>query len=293
MATSTEIREQREDEIDLAELFSILWRKKYWIVGFIFVVCLATTVYALKLNNIYESKALLKPSQTDNNSFPGNGSGLSGLANMVGIGSLSGGNVSAFSSMNAILFSDSFLIDVVNHGGFAAKVIHDYEKESKKESFKRDVNYLIAKSLKEDIRFTQDKETNIIQLSYRHKNRLFARQFVDELLIALSNRFKAVELANIQSQIDSYKAEIDKTTDIVLKNKLADIVAGYIQSRVIAQAQQYYGFNLIVKPVVPEERNNVEPKRLIMLAAAFLISLSVSVLSVLFYDYLNRVKSVS
>lgn len=48
------------DEIDLRELFFILWNKKLWIFLFILMAIVLSTVYAIKQPNIYESKAIFK-----------------------------------------------------------------------------------------------------------------------------------------------------------------------------------------------------------------------------------------
>ena len=48
------------DEIDLRELFFILWNKKLWIFLFILMAIVLSTIYVIKQPNIYESKAIFK-----------------------------------------------------------------------------------------------------------------------------------------------------------------------------------------------------------------------------------------
>ena len=58
-----------DDEIDLRELFSVLWDGKVWISAITAAAAAISVFVALSLPNIYESKAL---SQIDRNPCPSN-----------------------------------------------------------------------------------------------------------------------------------------------------------------------------------------------------------------------------
>ncbi len=51
------------DEIDFRELWRVIWKGKWIIVGVTFVFAVASVAYALNLPNIYKSDALLAPSE--------------------------------------------------------------------------------------------------------------------------------------------------------------------------------------------------------------------------------------
>ena len=48
-----------DDEIDLRELFLVLWKGKLWIVAITFIAAVISVVVALSLPNIYRSEALV------------------------------------------------------------------------------------------------------------------------------------------------------------------------------------------------------------------------------------------
>jgi len=50
----------QDDEIDLKELFFILWNKKAWILSFTFIAAILGAIYAAAQPNIYEAKAVFK-----------------------------------------------------------------------------------------------------------------------------------------------------------------------------------------------------------------------------------------
>ena len=77
-----------DDEIDLRELFDVLWAGKGIIIAITAFAAALSLAYALSLPNIYQSKALLAPK---------GGSGGGGLAAMAsqfgGLASLAGINL--------------------------------------------------------------------------------------------------------------------------------------------------------------------------------------------------------
>jgi LPS O-antigen subunit length determinant protein (WzzB/FepE family) len=74
-----------DDEIDLRELFQVLWRGK-WLIGLIVSSgAIVSIVFSLMLTNVYQAEAVLAPQQSD-----GSG-GLAGLAGQYGgLASLAG-----------------------------------------------------------------------------------------------------------------------------------------------------------------------------------------------------------
>ena len=77
-----------DDEIDLGELWNVIWAGKWIIVGVTFIFALASVFLALNLPNIYRSEVLLSPAE-DNS-----GGGLAGLAGQFGgLASLAGVNL--------------------------------------------------------------------------------------------------------------------------------------------------------------------------------------------------------
>ena len=82
-----------DDEIDLRELFRVLWAGKWLIVGITFAVTLIAIIVSLMLPNIYRAEALLAPNDQDR---AGGLSALAaqygGLASLAGIDLSSGSN---------------------------------------------------------------------------------------------------------------------------------------------------------------------------------------------------------
>ena len=57
--------QQYDDEIDLKELFGVLWAGKVLIVAITAVFAIGSVLYALSIPNQYKATALLAPAQAD------------------------------------------------------------------------------------------------------------------------------------------------------------------------------------------------------------------------------------
>ena len=95
------------DEIDLRELFSILWKGKLIVLGTTSLASIAVLIYSLLLPNIYESKALLVPVDSSSN-ISGAFQNYSSLAGLAGINLSSGSNDSNSAKAVEKLVSLSF-----------------------------------------------------------------------------------------------------------------------------------------------------------------------------------------
>ncbi len=279
------------DEIDLREIFLVIWKRKYWIAGFVFIVCAITVFVVLKMDNIYESKAVLRPVQNNTNQMSSALSSLGGLANLAGINIGSGGNVSPYNSMNAIANDADFIYSFVTENKFESKIVDDYAEFSLTEKYKENPKFFIVKAFKDSFGFSEDSKTGLMTMYFQNKDREFAKKVVDMLLKETSLKYQTIEMKNIDERINKYKNEINKTSDIALKNKLAEVVAGLIQSKVLSQAQEFYGFDILVKPSVPDELDKIKPRRSLIVILSFFISGFMAIFLTLAYESFKNEKT--
>ena len=81
------------DEINILELFKVLWQGKWLIIAITSFFAIAGVLYSINLPDIYKSESLLSPVGSDGRS--------SSSSNINGLASLAGINLSTNSSGNA------------------------------------------------------------------------------------------------------------------------------------------------------------------------------------------------
>ena len=112
---------QYDDEIDLRELFMVLWAGKIKIIAITALFAIASVVYALSVPNQYKATALLAPAQSSGGGLSGALGQLGGLASLAGV-SIGGGESSEAQIAQEIMKSWSFIEGFIADNDLAAEV---------------------------------------------------------------------------------------------------------------------------------------------------------------------------
>ena len=106
-AHSNNLPHEFDDEIDLRELFYVLWEGKWIITSLTAFISIIAVIYSLLLPNIYESKAILVPVDSSNN-ISGALGGYASLAGLAGVNLSSvgdeGNSQKAIKKVNSLSF---------------------------------------------------------------------------------------------------------------------------------------------------------------------------------------------
>jgi uncharacterized protein involved in exopolysaccharide biosynthesis len=97
-----------DDEIDLRELFGVLWSGKIKIIVITAIFAVGSVFYALSIPNQYKATALLAPAQSDGGGLSSALGQLGGLASLAGV-SIGGGESSESQIAQEIMKSWSFV----------------------------------------------------------------------------------------------------------------------------------------------------------------------------------------
>lgn len=208
--------QENDDEISLIDLFAVLLKYKWMIIGVTAAFMLFAVVFSVislklpaeksPLPNQFTPKAemLIKESQ-------GSGGGLSAMLNSSGLGSLAGlagisaGGGSSTSSLASYLVqSDSFLDSVTDKFG----IIERFEiKKSPRASSRT--------ALKKVLKADYDKDTGVFTVSFKDIDPVFACEVVNYTVSYLENRFyelgldsNLLEKKNLEDNIQASYEEI-------------------------------------------------------------------------------------
>lgn len=305
-----------EDEIDLRELWNTIWSNKIKIVLFSVTVTVGAVFYALSQPNIYESKAVLMPQEQGKASV---GGGLAALAGMAGVDIGGGGAPKAEDSYTALLSNYSFMKYFViknnlhnrlrsssstDNFKFAlgSRFFYDAKNfsftskgevvsfNSLSEATKESILFGLSKSVGGSIQVQSDKKTSLLIVSVKHPDALLAKDLVEMFLRDASAYLRDNEMSDNENKIKYYDEALQKTSDVSLKSKLAELESALIQKKVLAQANPYYNVKLLTKPEVPYMLDKAGPKRGLVVAVAFVTSLILGIFGVFFLEFIRGSK---
>jgi len=178
----------QEAEIDIRELFLVLWDGKWWIIAITALFAIASVFYALSLPNEYKATAIVAPASSQ-----GGGGSLNNLAGQLGgLVSLAGVNLGSAETTDAIVamelmqtwqFIDAFIkrheLELPLYGvkGWDAarkefvidEEVYDADKKVwTLESLQKPTSWQLFESFKKRMSVSQDKETGLIYVSFVH-----------------------------------------------------------------------------------------------------------------------------
>jgi uncharacterized protein involved in exopolysaccharide biosynthesis len=305
-----QVTQFHDDEIDLRELFSVLWAAKKLIVAVTAVFALVSVIFAISQPNKYEASALLTPAQDSSAGLSGvldNLGGLGGLASLAGV-ELGGGGGGGGEAQIAqeILLSWGFVEKFVEENNLAVEVFaaDGWDKEKNQLQIDNDLydidekrwtrnpppgktvnptSWEIYKEFLEVVSISTDKKTGLISLSVEYYSPYIARQWVDQLVVAINQYMKQRKLQMVNTNIEYLEAQIEKTSIARMKEVFYTVIEEQIKNKMLAEASPEYVFVTVSPAMVPEEKS--QPKRALICILGLLLGGMLSVVFVLVRYY--------
>lgn len=270
------------DEIDLRELWNVIWRGKWIIIAVTTIFAIASVLYALSLPNIYKSEALLAPADSDQQG------GLSGLSGQLGgLASLAGVNIGGGKTDKTAL-----AIEILNSREFFAKFTekHDilpdlmavkewdmptntvvYDEEiysSESGDWVREVKTpkkakpSMQEAKKEfDVLLSveQNPDNGMVLISIEHYSPEVAKQWVEWLIQDINFEMKVRDKEEAENSIQYLQYQIAKTNVVEQKTLLYQLIEEQAKTLMFAEVRKEYVFKTIDSAQVSEQK--FMPKR--------------------------------
>jgi LPS O-antigen subunit length determinant protein (WzzB/FepE family) len=303
-----------DDEIDLKELFLVLWQGKSWIIGTTLIAAIAAVAIALSLPNIYRSEALLAPVNSDNKGLGGLASSLGGLASLAGVSLPRGSGVDKTMTGIKVLKSRQFFANFIKKYDVLVPLLaaEDWDstnnrliinsgiyntdndtwvRDAKKPYKKIPTVQEAHKKFIEIISIDQDKETGFVTIAVDFFSPYIAKQWVDWLVQEINETIRQQDVQQAERSIAYLKEQIQATQLAELHAGLFQLIQSQTETIMLANASPEYLFKILDPAVVPELK--YKPKRSVMVALSALFGVILGVLIVLIRHFLVNKSDVS
>lgn len=298
-----------EEEINLYHLFKLLWKRKLLIFLSTLLFTVSAVIYSLSLPNIYQSKTLLKPSDTNDGSVSSTLRGYGGLASFAGIslpsGDASTAQVAAKKIRSYMFFKEIFLPNINLEDLMAVtgwnyeqnelifnENIYDYENEiwvrkaPKPFSSKPSSQEAHEVFLRDYFLIDEDVDSGFFTLSIKHHSPYIAKKWLEILVENINIISRNEEKLKTIKSINFLNQQIAKTNYSEVKEVLANILQKETEKLMLIEVNEDYIFQTIDPPIAPEKKS--EPKRTIICIIAALLGLFVGILLALIRSYQNK-----
>ena len=289
---------QYDDEIDLRELFAVLWAGRIKIVAITAIFAIVSVIYALSIPNQYKATALLSSADSSGGGLSGALGQLGGLASLAGV-SLGGGESSEGQIAQEIMQSWSFIEGFIEDNNLAVGVYaaDGWDKSSNElqiNSGLYDVSksqwlveppssWSLFKTFSGILSVSEDKKSGLVSVSIEYYSPLIAKQWLDLYVAAINEHMQKREMAKVTRNIEYLQAQIKKTNIAEMQEVFYTIIEEQIKSKMLAEASPEYAFVAVSPSMVPVEKS--QPNRASKCILGTLLGGMLSVLLVLVLHY--------
>lgn len=294
-----------DDEIDLRELFAVIWQGKWLIIAITTLFAVASVVYAINQPNIYKSEALLAPAEQEGSG--GLAGQFGGLASLAGV-NLGGGSSNKAQLAIEVLKSRQFTSDFIQKHNIlpdlmAAKawdmqtntVIYNneiYDAQSNKWLREAQAPFKPEPSMQEAFKVfskiisaSTDKESGMVTVSVEHVSPSVAQQWVSWLIEDINKTMKERDVLEAIKSTDFLTQQLEQTKIADIRAVLYKLVEEQTKTIMFAKVRDEYVFKTIDAALVPEEK--FKPKRALIAILGTMLGGMLSVMLVLVRNYMK------
>ena len=309
MENNAQMNDQYDDEIDLRELFTVLWAGKIKIIAVTAVFAIASVIYALSVPNQYKATALLAPAQSSGGGLSGALGQLGGLASLAGV-SIGGGESSEAQIAQEIMKSWNFIEGFIADNDLAVELFaaegwskgsntlkingDDYDVEKSEWLIEDDdtgelrppSSWKLFKAFSERLAVSEDKKSGLVSVSIEYYSPQIAKQWLDMYVSAVNAHMQKRKVAEVTNNINYLQAQIEKTSIAEMREVFYTIIEEQTKNKMVAEASPEYAFVAVSPSMVPEEKS--QPKRALICILGTLLGGMLSVLLVLIMHYARK-----
>jgi uncharacterized protein involved in exopolysaccharide biosynthesis len=297
-----------DDEIDLKELFMVLWGGKWLISAVTSLAAAVSVVVALSLPNIYTANALLAPAEQSGGGMSALMQQYGGLASLAGV-SLPGGEDGSRAELGMQLMkSRAFIGDFVQRRDIlpelmavkawdagSREIVFDPESyDAASQTWVREVeppkqpapsSQEAHKEFSEILGVSQDKQTGYVTVTIDHQSPVVAAQWVNWLVEDVNAAVKAQDVAEAEKSIEYLREQVTNTSLADLQAVFFDLIQSQTETVMLAEVRQEYVFKTIDPAVSPEEKS--KPSRALICVLGTLLGGMLGVVIVLMRHYVR------
>ncbi len=299
-----------DDEIDLRELFSVIWQGKWLIIAITAVFAIGSVIFAIMQPNIYKSEALLAPASEDKaGGLSALASQFGGLASMAGINLGGGGGIDKTKMAIEVMKSRKFTSQFIQKHNIlpdlmAAEkwnmqdnsILYDAELyDVSKMSWVREVKapFKPEPSMQEAYKvFTKvisvnsAKDTRMVIVSVEHLSPAIAQQWVTWLVEDINKVMKERDVVEANRSTDFLNKQIALTNVADIRSILYKLIEEQAKTIMFAEVRDEYVFKTIDPALVSEEKAG--PKRALICVIGTMLGGMLAVLIVLIRYFVRK-----
>lgn len=298
--------DEYDDEIDLRELFGVLWAGKIKIITITAVFAFASVIYALSIPNQFKATAILAPAQSSDGGLPKALGQLGGLASLAGVNIRGGSGSSEGKIAQEIMkswgFIEGFIVD--NNLALELSAVSGWSKESNELEINENIydtknkqwvgesasgktgspsSWNLFKAFSRRLAVSENRDSGLVSVSIEYYSPFIAKQWVDMYVESINHFMQQRQVDKVSRNIEYLQKQIEKTSIAEMREVFYTIIEEQTKSKMLAEASPEYAFVVVSPSMVPEEKST--PNRASICILITLLGGILSVVLVLVMHY--------
>jgi uncharacterized protein involved in exopolysaccharide biosynthesis len=295
-----------EDEIDLVELFKILWAGKWVIVGITAAAAVISVVVALVMTEIYRAEATLAPATSRESGSP-LASQLGGAAALIGINLPSSGDGGRVNNALSIMRSRDFIIRFIHENDvlvplFAGRwdrtaqtsvVDPSVYDESSGKWLSKDgapTDLQAYRAFSAIFSVSQARDTGLVTVAVEWHDPVVATRWVNSIVQRINQEVKAADHAEADNAIAYLRRQLESTQLVEMQRVFYDLIESQTRVSMLADVREEYVFQVVDPAMVPDQK--IAPRRSLIAVLGTLLGGMLAVVGVLITHYVRAGSAV-
>ena len=148
----------------------------------------------------------------------------------------------------------------------------------------------ITKAISGLLTILADKKKSVLTIAVEYTDPTYAKKMVEYYLRELSDTLREGTLKDATENQKFLSGLIEKTSDVLLKEKIYALLAKEIEKETFARAQNPYSFQVLDPPIVPDLDKKVKPKRSMICMLSVIVAFFMAIFLAFFIEYVNNVR---
>ena len=295
-----------DDEIDLRELFAVLWKGKLIISAITGIAAVISVFVALSQPNIYTASALLAPAESSGGGLTGLMKQYGGLASLAGVSLPRGQEGSRAQLGMELMKSRAFIGNFIERRDILPELmaVESWERTSGGVLFDAQMYDAATKTWVRDVEppqspqpsaqeahkaftrilaISQDEKTDYVSVSIEHKSPVIAAQWVTWLVKDVNAAVKAQDVDEASNSIEYLTQQAANTSLADLQAMFFELIQSQTETVMLAEVRPEYVFKTIDPAVVPETKS--KPSRALICVLGTLLGGMLGIVIVLIRRY--------
>lgn len=274
-----------DDEIDLLELFKVLWDGKWWVFLITFLAGAGGVGYALSQSHYYSAEAVLAPARSD-----AGGGASSALAGLGGLASLAGVRVGGGGGEVPIALetmrSRQFLIEFIHRHELLPALFAFESWDPKTLTWSMDTerydpvtgtwisdtepaqptDWEAYRRFSGMLEVQQGRDNPFVRVNITHASPVLAQQWLVLLIEDINEHMRTAAISKAEQTIAYLQGQIERTQAAGMQQMLYQLMEEEMKTLMLSNLNEGYIFQMIDPPMIPERPSGPQRKLIAMIA---------------------------